>query len=85
MFVLLVLLFVVCAWLVRFFRCTLCFVQRAAVYIYDHESGKTRLLFIIFALLHAGKEILHKHEYMFDLNNVLMLSCENKTSHFIFL
>ena len=55
-------------------------------YICDHNSGKTRWIFIIFALIYAGRTFLDTHEkhvHLTDLNNTLTLPCENETSHFI--
>jgi len=51
-------------------------------YICDHNSEKTRWIFIIFALIYAGRTFLDTHEkhvHLTDLNNTLTLPCENET------
>ena len=53
-------------------------------YIWHHNSGQTRFIFIIFALLYAGRNVLHIHEKYVHLIWIMYIRYLVKVKHWHF-
>jgi len=68
--------------------CTLRFIKKSWQYIYDYNSGKTRLIFWNNFCTAVSRKNIFTHTWKTcspHLNNVLTLPCESETWHVILL